>query len=818
MPKKRIHKDRSTDTRPKTRNRVECNCTLHCNGSKWVDPRTFERHQQEIERFRTITSVPQSTSQFRSSMSSSVDVGSSSTSKRRRKQEEEEEEGQDSSNSSYSDSDESNQTDYQEPINIPTKRKRYPKFRQTELIPDDENLNNDSDDNDSSDDNGGGSDDNGGGSGDNGGGSDDNDGLNDNGDDNEDFDNNESYTEDDDRGFSDDDVPIEQFTAPDFDDFDFESDDEYPDSNIEFNDSWILLWILKYQARFHLPDVAINSLIKFFRIVLSDADNERFKNFPTSSYMMRKMLEFGKHSKRYAVCPSCNKLYKESEILSTSEFKCNHVEFPIHPRRNLRKPCGTEVTDRVPTTSGFIIKPKMVYPLPSLKAQIIAMYRRPGFESLLEKWTNRDEEAGLYTDIYDGEIWKTFPSSTDNSAQFFTPDTADSHLGIMINLDWFQPFDSASYSTGAIYGVICNLPREVRFKKENMLILALLPGPNEVKLHKINHYLAPIVDELLEFWSGVNLPPSEDHPEVKKIRLAVICCANDIPAARKLCGHISAKAACYRCHKRANVVGRRSNFGGFDDISEWFQDRDPEEHRTNAEAWRYCTTRDERDAHVSANLVRWSEMLRLPYFNPIRHLIVDPMHCLFLGIAKWIVKKLWIDGGKLSKSDLKLMENRAKQIKLPADMGRIPYKISTGDGFSGFTADQWKSFILIYAIPLMWDLLVTSDRNILANFVKACSLLTCRIINIDMLSQAHDRLLQVALLIEENYGQEFITPNIHLSLHITDCCEDYGPLYSFWCYSFERMNGLLGNKLFLLFLCLCPNLPYRPKNIPYCFL
>ena len=38
--------------------------------------------------------------------------------------------------------------------------KRYPKFRQTELIPDDKNLNNDSDDNDSSDDNGGGSDDN----------------------------------------------------------------------------------------------------------------------------------------------------------------------------------------------------------------------------------------------------------------------------------------------------------------------------------------------------------------------------------------------------------------------------------------------------------------------------------------------------------------------------------------------------------------------------------------------------------------------------------------------------------------------------------
>src|SRR5882762_4148657 len=104
MPKKRIHKDRSTDIGPKTRNRVECKCTLHCNDSKWVDPRTFERHRQEMERFRTITSVPQSTSQFSSSMGSPVNVGSSSTSKRRRKQEaEEEEESQDSSNSSYSD-------------------------------------------------------------------------------------------------------------------------------------------------------------------------------------------------------------------------------------------------------------------------------------------------------------------------------------------------------------------------------------------------------------------------------------------------------------------------------------------------------------------------------------------------------------------------------------------------------------------------------------------------------------------------------------------------------------------------------------------
>jgi hypothetical protein len=95
----------------------------------------------------------------------------------------------------------------------------------------------------------------------------------------------------------------------------------------------------------------------------------------------------------------------------------------------------------------------------------------------------------------------------------------------------------------------------------------------------------------------------------------------------------------------------------------------------------------------------------------------------------------------------------------------------------------------------MWDLLGTSDREILNNFIRACSLLVCRIIDDDVLNEAHSRLLSVARLIEENYGPDVITPNIHLSLHLAECCRDYGPLYSFWCYSFERMNGVLGEIL-----------------------
>ena len=231
----------------------------------------------------------------------------------------------------------------------------------------------------------------------------------------------------------------------------------------------------------------------------------------------------------------------------------------------------------------------------------------------------------------------------------------------------------------------------------------------------------------------------------------------------------------------------------------WFVERDLEEHRQSAMGWRLCKSEEERKRHVSSTHVRWSELLRLPYFNLIRYLIIDPMHCLFLGIAHWIIKILWIDGNKITKHDLEKMEKRAKTIQIPANLGCIPYKIATGEGFSGFTADQWKTFVLIYATPLMWNLLAESDRKILGNFVRACSLLVCRIIDHSMLNEAHQRLLNVVKLIEENYGPERITPNLHLCLHIADCCRDYGPLYSFWCFSFERINGILGRLFCRLF-------------------
>src|SRR5205085_10429739 len=68
-------------------------------------------------------------------------------------------------------------------------------------------------------------------------------------------------------------------------------------------------------------------------------------------------------------------------------------------------------------------------------------------------------------------------------------------------------------------------------------------------LHKINHYLAPIIDELKSLWDGMTYRTYECQ-EGRKIRAALILVSCNIPAARKICGHVSSLVACHICKKR----------------------------------------------------------------------------------------------------------------------------------------------------------------------------------------------------------------------------------------------------------------------------
>ena len=107
-----------------------------------------------------------------------------------------------------------------------------------------------------------------------------------------------------------------------------------------------------------------------------------------------------------------------------------------------------------------------------------------------------------------------------------------------------------------------NLPRKLRFKRDNILLVGLISGPREPPT-TINFYLQPLVKELLVLWEGIPLLGGQ---RTIALHCALVCVACDLPAGRKTCGFLSysANLGCSRCYRNfgTGTFGVR-NYSGF---------------------------------------------------------------------------------------------------------------------------------------------------------------------------------------------------------------------------------------------------------------
>jgi len=181
----------------------------------------------------------------------------------------------------------------------------------------------------------------------------------------------------------------------------------------------------------------------------------------------------------YMICPSCHSVYAfEDCIESVGREKrpktCSHVPYPNHPHRNHRQPCGASLLKTVQTGRSNKLVPIKVIPYMPLSKSLKLLAKRLGFLAACEKW--RDRRCSIPNsyigDVYDGQIWYDFNSTLGHS--FLS--TPMSYL-VTLNVDWFQPFSHTQYSVGAMYLTIQNLPRNIRCKEQNIILVRVMPGP-----------------------------------------------------------------------------------------------------------------------------------------------------------------------------------------------------------------------------------------------------------------------------------------------------------------------------------------------------
>jgi tnp2 family transposase/uncharacterized protein DUF4218 len=402
---------------------------------------------------------------------------------------------------------------------------------------------------------------------------------------------------------------------------------------------------------------------------LSQGDEKLLSGIPTDPRTTEKAFNLRNEHTVFAVCPKadCHFNYKptfhEDSPIPLYPATCNHREFRGGPK------CGTPLV-KPRRVNGFTIKvPIKSFVAFSFKHWLGGMLARSGFEKKMDNaWVRCGERVNPeMKDIFDAEILRNFKGL---DGRHFSDGGEEGRYVFSLCIDYFNPLGNKQAgkkkSIGLISMVCLNLPPEMRYKPENMFLFGIIPGPNEPPLACFNHYLHILIEELLEFWhSGVKFSRTSTCYYGRVVRCALICVVSDLLAARKVNGFaaIGHTQMCAICHcKRQQQDNLNDSFASLGER------RTGEEIRQSAQLYLDAENEKGRKETVTTTGIRWSELYRLPYFDPSRMVVVDSMHNLFLGLVQEHFEILGIR-----------MDNRGKatpalSIKISTEMSGLDEK------------------------------------------------------------------------------------------------------------------------------------------------
>jgi len=146
-----------------------------------------------------------------------------------------------------------------------------------------------------------------------------------------------------------------------------------------------------------------------------------------------------------------------------------------------------------------------------------------------------------------------------------------------------------------------------------------------------------------------------------------MCVACDIPAARKCCG-FKEHSANLGCSRYLQVILAIKISVGLTEI-----------HGQSGIWLKICKALRKRNTTNSIGTlqtetgIKYSVLIDddLPYFDPIRFTIVDPMHNLFLRTAKCVMKTLWLKNNIITGQNMNVIQARVDSF---VELAEFPVK------------------------------------------------------------------------------------------------------------------------------------------------
>lgn len=332
----------------------------------------------------------------------------------------------------------------------------------------------------------------------------------------------------------------------------------------------------------------------------------------------------------YNCCSECFALYDTTGTVPTT---CIYQSTPQS------RPCGTPLSRTRTIRGKQIAFPVRKYLHQSMKHWLGRMLSHEEIERWLEARRQHTDPSAPMTDIFDGLALRYLigPDGTP----FLDHAGDELRLVFSLSADGFNPYQMKeakhSVSSTAIYMVCLNLPPHLRYLPENMYLVGVVPGPTKPSLEQMNHLLVPLVDDLLDFWEpGVWYTRTSLRSHGRRAYAAMVPLVADLLAARQLSGHA------HHNHKYSLCTVCKASQDDIESTTlDQFPPRDPEDHRRAAKQWLEAESTLAREHLFSQTGVRYSELLRLEYWDPCMFVVVDTMHNLYLGLLQRHIRTFW---------------------------------------------------------------------------------------------------------------------------------------------------------------------------------
>ncbi len=337
----------------------------------------------------------------------------------------------------------------------------------------------------------------------------------------------------------------------------------------------------------------------------------------------------------YAVCPKCSCTYPPY-VTGTAA--------PVYPETcseratRVADPCGA-----ILVKDGRPIKCFEYYPFFDWFGRFITL---PNIEAYGDRFCNDIAECGIAPPNKSEASHGSFLYQLkDGTGQLFIADRGEEGRWLfMLHRDFFNIEGNrirGKFSSTGVMALTClNLPLDIRNDPAYIYIPGIIQGPCEPNARNAEqrYYLRPLIADLEIGYSRGVQPYSRgqqlcqfDSPSISKriFRVAVAGVLMDFKAARPFAGFmdVTSHTFCFVCN-----CWHRTQLGRTD--CEAWNAVDDDFLRKGAMIWHDAADGNERKFAETSYGTRYSELWRLPYWQPSKQLLIDPMHTIYLILAQ----------------------------------------------------------------------------------------------------------------------------------------------------------------------------------------